>query len=151
MRLTYNWKIHFIFFFFYVVFWYSQNLCLIFDFSLRFLCFVSSQTIYAAGMGCVPGTFVSNTGCPRCPNGTFSDKHNVTKCSQCDRCFGKHNEIVKSCTSSSNTECSCQSGYYNGGFLFCLKCTQCKRGRGVVRNCTATSNTECGLCVKVRD
>lgn len=104
------------------------------------------------GINCVPGTFVTNTGCQKCPNGTFSDKNNATKCSPCDRCFGRHNEIVKPCTSYSNTNCSCQSGYYYSTSLaFCLKCTQCKKGRGVVRSCTATGNTECDLCVKVRD
>ncbi|XP_078351696.1 tumor necrosis factor receptor superfamily member 16-like isoform X1 [Oculina patagonica] len=106
-------------------------------------------TIYAVGMGCAPGTFITDTGCQRCPNGTFTDKFNATKCSQCDRCNGRHNEITKVCTSSSNTECSCQSGYYfDGSIVFCEKCSQCKRGRGVVRNCTATSNTVCKHCVK---
>lgn len=120
----------------------------VYDLSVYF----SSQTVYALGINCVPGTFITNTGCQKCPNGTFSDKNNATKCSPCDRCIGRHNEIVKSCTSSSNTKCSCQPGYYYDTHLtFCLKCTPCKKGRGVVRNCTATSNTECELCVKVRD
>jgi len=109
--------------------------------------------VYALGINCVPGTFItSNSGCQKCPSGTFSDKSNSTKCSPCDRCIGNHNEVIKSCTSSSNTKCACEPGYYyNTDLTFCLKCTQCKKGRGVVRNCTATSNTKCEPCVKVRD
>ena len=108
--------------------------------------------MYTLGINCVPGTFTSNTGCQNCPNGTYSDRNNATKCAPCDKCVGKYNEMIKPCTSSSNAKCSCQPGYYyNTGFTFCLKCVPCRRGQGVVRNCTATSNTVCDPCEKVRD
>ena len=115
------------------------------------VCF-SPQTVYAVGINCVPGTFITNTGCQKCPNGTFSDKHNTTKCSPCDRCSGRHNEMVEPCTRSTNTKCSCQAGYYyDEDISFCLKCTPCKKGQGVVKNCTSTSDTQCDFCVKVRN
>ncbi len=99
-------------------------------------------------MGCAPGTFVTNTGCQRCPNRTFTDKFNATKCLQCDRCVGRHNETTKVCTSSSNTECSCQSGYYfDGSIVFCSKCLQCDRCVGrhneMMKACSSSSHTEC--------
>lgn len=119
---------------------------------LRFLFFFfSSQTIYALGSGCRPGTFVNSIvlGCQTCPNGTFSNTYNATKCSICKECFGKRNKIAQACTLTSNTICKCQDGFYFNDFLYCLKCKPCKRRHGVKQNCSATSDTVCERCEKV--
>lgn len=107
-------------------------------------------TIYA--VSCGPGTFVNSThsGCERCPNGTFTSQTNSPSCSNCKSCEGKHNRISQQCTSTTNTKCECEPGYFFSGFLICLKCSPCRRGMGLKRNCTATSDTVCESCEKGR-
>ncbi|XP_068681672.1 uncharacterized protein [Montipora foliosa] len=111
-------------------------------------CFFLITRIYA--VTCPKGEFITKSGnCQPCPNGTYSDRINSTRCYQCDICRGRHNIPTKPCSSTTNSICSCKPGhYFQDSVLYCSKCRTCGIGRGVKKNCTRNSNTVCAPCGK---
>lgn len=111
-------------------------------------CFFLITRIYA--VTCPKGEFITKSGnCQPCPNGTYSDRINSTRCYQCEICRGRHNIPTKPCSSTTNSICNCKPGYYfQYSVLYCSKCRTCGIGRGVKKNCTRNSNTVCAPCEK---
>ena len=86
---------------------------------------------------CGPVPDRTNTSCKPCGPGTYSDTESPMPCRQCHRCA---TNVLKKCTTTSNTVCSlkCRHGfYYENASHDCQKCSHCCNDQTdiVIREC----------------
>uniref|UniRef100_A0A3B1JV08 Tumor necrosis factor receptor superfamily, member 1B n=1 Tax=Astyanax mexicanus TaxID=7994 RepID=A0A3B1JV08_ASTMX len=101
-----------------------------------------------------PCTASSDTVCAKCKEGTYSDSINYhPNCFSCRTCYrNKNMEYIKTCTTESNSQCECKSGWYCSSHMRGESCTQCKRletcspGKGAISPGSPT--TKCMDCVE---
>ncbi|XP_023694352.1 hematopoietic death receptor isoform X2 [Paramormyrops kingsleyae] len=86
--------------------------------------------------------------CEPCPHETFTEHGNgLTQCLPCKKCHIDE-DMIKSCTSTQNTECQCKPGLFcvpDQACEVCKKCSKCKLDEEEVKNCTSISNTVCKM------
>ncbi|XP_030057908.1 tumor necrosis factor receptor superfamily member 10B isoform X2 [Microcaecilia unicolor] len=86
--------------------------------------------------------------CAPCTEGTDYTEYpsGLSFCLPCRRCKPDE-EVVSRCTSTRNTVCRCQEGYYcppEHPCEVCLICTaRCPKGKHMVRPCNATADIQC--------
>ncbi|MEE6483640.1 hypothetical protein FKM82_013621 [Ascaphus truei] len=87
--------------------------------------------------------------CIACDSGTYLGYPSYRdKCIRCLHCDTATQIIMKNCSATSNTQCSCKEGTYQvkGNDGPCHMCTECQN-RKVIKHCSKTENTECGQCL----
>ena len=63
------------------------------------------------------------------------------QCRRCTTCGALATQISP-CTSTADTKCTCNTGYYGDGVV-CTPCSTCSNFATTVSSCSATSNTQC--------
>ncbi|XP_015503472.1 tumor necrosis factor receptor superfamily member 9 [Parus major] len=93
---------------------------------------------------CPAGTFAASADCGAgascrpCPAGTFSSSAGRDGCRMCRQCQGLF-RYSKTCSSTSDAECTCKEGYRCGGD----GCTYCTRSCGVGQESTRNGCQTC--------
>ncbi|XP_006134960.2 tumor necrosis factor receptor superfamily member 10B-like [Pelodiscus sinensis] len=104
---------------------------------------------------CPAGTYVANHCkiphtegvCSHCRDGEDYTAHanGLDECMPCKLC--KEDQVtVRTCTSTSDTECQCKPGYFcpTQGCEMCYRCkSKCPEGKETVQKCNATVDLEC--------
>ncbi|KAK6305177.1 hypothetical protein J4Q44_G00239570 [Coregonus suidteri] len=106
-------------------------------------------------LNCQAGTFVQRAcdrnmeqgTCMPCEHGfTYTEHSNgMNRCLPCTHCRMDQSQTVP-CTSTTDTQCQCQTGTFcvpEQACEVCKRCANCKAGEEVVKKCTPISNTVC--------
>ncbi|XP_066502230.1 tumor necrosis factor receptor superfamily, member a [Hoplias malabaricus] len=84
--------------------------------------------------------------CAPCEAGTYAEHPTgMEQCLQCSMCHIDQ-KVTQECTSSTNTQCECRTGFFclpDEPCEVCKKCTKCKADEIEERKCTPTSNAKC--------
>lgn len=76
-------------------------------------------------------------------NQTLNSTNGCQKCSKCP----KNGIILRNCSTSHDTICTCERGSYLDVLTYsCKPCSPCGRGFGVWKRCTRHRDTQCSPC-----